>query len=97
MTTVSQYSAQRATAGTRYQNAVAELHDAYVQLAALDAVLDNKRAGGLGIPTQTFKGDVDQRLPEILKHPVYLPAGFNNPRWTDEVRQQLDAYLAALT
>src|SRR4051812_13969751 len=96
MTNVSQFQTQRATAGARYAAAVAELHSAWIDLAALDQVLANRNAGGVGYTFQTFKGDVDLRLPVMFNHPLYMPAGWNNPRWSDEVQTQLAAYMATL-
>ena len=68
-TTVSGLITQRATAGSRYANAVAELQASLIDLAALDRVLE---AVGGTKPIRTFAVTTDE-LPWHLVHPEFAP------------------------
>jgi len=69
MATLSDFLTDRTAAGARYAAAIAELRDAYVELAALDLVLMNKRVG-YPPPVRTFPG-FPPALPQEYRHDVY--------------------------
>jgi hypothetical protein len=77
---------QRTTAGERYRNATDELHDALIELAALDAVLANR-----GEHMRTFF-DLPQNL-GTLAHPVFAPAN-TIECWRDEIVARRNELLA---
>ncbi|GEC30515.1 hypothetical protein N181_09820 [Sinorhizobium fredii USDA 205] len=63
-------SQMRAEAGQRYAAAVAELRAAYVDLAGIEAAINN---GGVPVhPVATFRGDAD-RIPWEFRHPSFYP------------------------
>jgi hypothetical protein len=66
----------QAKAGERYAAAIAELHAAFVDLAAIDGALANGNSGH-GDYVPTF-GPVMAQNAGIFSHPVYAPvdAGF---------------------
>ena len=94
MATVEDLKAQRAAAGARYAAAVAELHDAFVDLAALDRALSNARA--LGEEQRTFFGGLGADFQSVLRHPVYAPVIGLGRNWNDAIREQTETYLASL-
>jgi hypothetical protein len=86
---LSAMQAARATAGSRYAAAVAELEASLVDLAALDAALSNHNipAGG---EQRTLK-----KLPEslaMLEHDEFAPS--LRTRLADEVRVARDTYIS---
>lgn len=96
MATIAQLTTQRATAGARYAAAVAELHAALVDLAALDGVLNNAAVTPAGSqPTPTFNDPPDS-LPWPFCHPVYAPRT-TLPNWREEVTTARAVYLASVT
>lgn len=63
-------SQMRAEAGARYAAAVEELRAAYVDLAGIEAAMNN---GNLpDRPVATFRGDAD-RIPHEFRHPNFYP------------------------
>ncbi len=71
----------QAKAGARYAAAVAELHSAFVELAAIDGALANKHSGHPEV-IRTF-GPVLPQNPGLFAHPIYAPV---DPAfcWTEE-------------
>ncbi len=80
----------RTAAGERYRNVTKELHDSLIELAALDAVLDNS---GAEHPLRTFF-DLPQNL-GVLAHPTFAPAD-TVTCWRDEIAARRDELIAAL-
>lgn len=95
MATLSQLTAQRAAAGARYTAAIAELHAALVDLAALDDLLNNSNVSPGTPPVPTFH-EVPDVLPWPLSHPVYAPRTLL-PHWRDEIQVTRTMYLAGFT
>jgi hypothetical protein len=84
----------RDTAGARYAAALSELRAAYIDLAAHDKALLNRRFGS---PSHiaSFNGTQEQDgVPIGLRHPDFAPDG--DGAWHNEVEAQADAYLADL-
>ncbi|WP_066722807.1 MULTISPECIES: hypothetical protein [Hyphomicrobiales] len=73
MATITQVLADRATAGSRYADAVTELKAAYIALAAIDMALDNNDVPTPGPqrPVRGFGPLTLDELPLELVHPVY--------------------------
>ena len=88
MTDVTTMLAARATAGSRYSDAVDELKAAYVDLAALENALLNL-SHGVGQPqrdtisTSRFPVSHVNELPHELRHPIYSAGGQGS--WADEI------------
>lgn len=95
MATLPQLLTQRAAAGARYAAAVAELHTALVDLAALDATLNNTNVRPASQPDPTFH-EVPDTLPWPFCHPVYAPRALL-PHWRDEIQVARAVYMASLT
>ena len=66
MSTLSELTSHRATAGARYTAAVAELRAAFGDLAAIERLLESKMGS-----IATFGGPRPDVIP--LRHPVYAP------------------------
>ena len=77
-TNLSTLLAERDAAGARYAAAVAELRDAYVELASIDRVLLNRNVG-YAAQVRTFHG-----FPSTLEQP------FSHPVYAADVWQRLD-------
>jgi hypothetical protein len=83
-----------AAAGSRYAAAAGELHDALIELSALDAVLMSEGSGHDGrIDMRTFF-DVPQNL-GTLAHPKFAPLD-GITCWRDEIKARRDELLASL-
>jgi hypothetical protein len=80
----------RAAAGARYAAATDELHDACVELAALDEVLASDASGCSERPVRTFF-NVPQNL-GTLAHPVFAPAD-TVTCWRDQIKARRDELL----
>ncbi|WOS62168.1 hypothetical protein [Sinorhizobium fredii] len=63
-------STMRAAAGARYAAAVAELQGAYVDLAGIEAAINNGNVPVRAVAT--FRGDAD-RIPHEFRHPNFYP------------------------
>ena len=83
----------QAKAGERYAAAVAELHAAFVDLAAIDGALANRNSGH---PHQvkTFGPILPQNL-GVLAHPIYAPVD-PSIDWKDHVVAARNALIATL-
>ena len=92
--TLDEFKKYRRAAGDKYIIAAQALHDAFVDLAALDAVVVNGRVGG-DPATASFTGDV-HTLPNGLVHPEFCRS-IGGPNWNDEVRDRLEFYLKRVT
>jgi uncharacterized SAM-dependent methyltransferase len=68
--TTNDLSQMRAQAGARYAAAVEELRAAYVDLAGIDAAINNGNIAHANVAT--FRGDAD-RLPHEFRHPEFYP------------------------
>jgi len=97
-TTMAGLLTQRATAGARYTAAVQELHDAFIDLAALDkvdlALAYKGVAGHSQVPVRTY-ASFPETLPENLIHPIFAPRA-SGPRWETDVEKRRAALAAAL-
>ena len=89
--TIDDILEKRAAAGERYRNATDELHDALVELAAVDAVLASDASGHHEQPVRTFF-NLPQNL-GTLAHPLYSPAN-TVTCWRDEIKVRRDELLA---
>jgi hypothetical protein len=69
--TLDELISAQAKAGERYAAAVAELHSAFVDLAAIDGALANGNSGH-GEFVHTF-GPVMPQNAGLFAHPVYAP------------------------
>ncbi len=79
----------RATAGTRYANAITELQASLIDLAALDAALSNRNVNNQD--QMTFR-----KLPESLaslEHPIY--AALLRDRLADKIAASRDTYIGS--
>ena len=81
----------RSAAGERYRNATDEMHDALVELAAIDAVLASDASGHHERPVRTFF-DAPQNL-GTLAHPVFAPVD-TLTCWRDQIKARRDELLA---
>lgn len=84
--------ADRAAAGERYRNAIEELRQAYVELAALDAVWISQNGGRQDIEPTFF------HLPqnaEHFAHPEFAPTDASKC-WREEVKARRDVLLKSL-
>jgi hypothetical protein len=79
-----------AAAGARYTAATAELRAALIELAAIDAVLENDSSGHHERPVRTFF-NVPQNL-GTLAHPKFAPADILRD-WRDEIKARRDELL----
>lgn len=93
-TNVTQLKSARATAGTRYAAAVAELEAALKDLAALDIALANQNVLRQGGPNDypTFSGEADN-LPQSLRHPQF---GAYSTGWRDVVKANADLIIRTI-
>jgi hypothetical protein len=78
-------------AGERYAAAIAELHAAFIELAAIDATLDNGHSGHPDV-VRSF-GPLHPNL-GLFAHPVFAP-DVTVGAWSDEVREKRDALIAS--
>ncbi|CCE97205.1 hypothetical protein SFHH103_02710 [Sinorhizobium fredii HH103] len=67
---MSTLSELRTEAGARYAAAVAELREAYIALAGIEAAMNNGNVPDRAVAT--FRGDAD-RIPHELRHPNFYP------------------------
>jgi hypothetical protein len=89
--TLDEIMKKRFTAGLEYTRATVELHDALVELAALDAVLESESSGHHDRPVRTFF-NLPQNL-GTLAHPLYAPAD-TVMCWRDEIAGSLRLVLS---
>ncbi|WP_127143181.1 hypothetical protein [Pelagibacterium montanilacus] len=89
MSTLQEISRHREAAGVRYRAAIAELRTAYIDLATLDAAMNNANIGGHR--NQSFNGLIDAIPGEIL-HPVFAPE--NGTGISAQVRSGLETIIA---
>jgi hypothetical protein len=91
MSSISDLRASREAAGQRFAAAVEELHQAFVDLAALDQALANGHVAGETLQTLGEPPD-----PWSLAHPRFAP---HQPRWNwnTEVQAKRDEIIAAAT
>lgn len=80
----------RNKAGERYAEAIAELHAAFMDLAAVDGALANSHSGHPEV-VRTF-GPLHPNL-GLFAHPVFAP-DVAIGLWSDEVREKRDALIA---
>lgn len=90
---VTELLQRREIAGTRYAKALAELREARIDLAAIDATLES---GNSGLPThdrpvRSFHGEADS-IPDAWLHPVYAPDGLGSINTAVKTRR--DEYTA---
>jgi hypothetical protein len=83
----------RAVAGERYASATGELHDALIELAAIDSALASSSSGHHELPVRTFF-NLPQNLAN-LQHPIFAPAN-TVTCWRDEIAVRSNALLAAM-
>ena len=93
MSKISDLRASRDAAGARFRAAVQELHEAFVDLAALDHALANGHVDPIPIEPLQMLGEP----PDLwsLAHPKYCPHQPAN--WKDEIQAKRDRYIAAAT
>lgn len=95
MATLSQLIAQRATAGSRYYDAVVDLRAAYIDLRAIELALSNDNIAGAGASSpdalSQFRGDADM-IPVAFQHPVYAPG--NRGGMIEDAKAGFDAIVA---
>jgi hypothetical protein len=91
--TLDELLKKRFTAGLEYTRATVELHDALIELAAIDAVLASDASGHHERPVRTFF-DLPQNL-GTLAHPLYAPAD-TVMCWRDEIKARRDELLARM-
>jgi hypothetical protein len=87
---ISDLRATRDAAGARFAAAVDELHQAFVDLAALDRTLANGNVGAEQLQTLGHPPDLWS-----LAHPKYAP--YQAANWNDEIAAKRDRYIAAAT
>jgi hypothetical protein len=90
--TLDELKDQQAKAGERYAAAIAELEAAFVDLAAIDAALDNGHSGHPEI-VRSFGPLVPINL-GLFAHPIFAP-DVTVGLWSDEVREKRDALIAS--
>jgi hypothetical protein len=90
--TVAQLLAARTTAGARYVAAVAELHAAFVDLAAIEGALANGNVD-YSEDVITFGPALPQNISNLFAHPIYAPIDPLDD-WSVEFKQARDAYIA---
>jgi hypothetical protein len=90
MSKTADLRASRDKAGDRYRAAVEELHQAFVELAALDQALACGNVAGEAL--QTFLKPPDAWA---LAHPIYAPWQ-TLPNWGDEIQAKRNAHIAAV-
>ena len=96
MSKISDLRATRDAAGARFRAAVDELHQAFVDLAALDQAwtngnvqaLANSNVAGEDLATLGHPPDAWS-----LSHPRFAP--YQPTNWNDEIQAKRDAYIAA--
>lgn len=81
----------QATAGARYAAAIEELHAAFVDLAAIDAALDNGHSGNLEI-VRSFGPLLPVNI-SLFAHPIFAP-DVTVGLWPSEVNEKRDALIA---
>jgi hypothetical protein len=86
MSKISDLRLSRDMAGTRFKAAVDELHEAFVDLAALDQALANGNVGGEHLATLGHPPDIWS-----LAHPRYCP--YQPANWNDEIEIRRSAYI----
>ena len=92
MKKIQDLRASRDAAGARFRAAVEELHEAFVDLAALDHALANGHVNVGAEPLQTLGQPPDLWS---LAHPKYCP--YQPANWNDEIKAKRDQYIAAAT
>jgi hypothetical protein len=90
--TLDDLISNQAKAGERYAAAVTEFHAAFVELAAIDAALDNGHSGHPEI-VRSFGPLVPINL-GLFAHPIFAP-DVTVGLWSDEVREKRDALIAS--
>jgi hypothetical protein len=89
--TLQEILEKRAAAGARYAAATGELHDALIELASIDAVLESDMSGHHELPVRTFF-NLPQNLAN-LQHPIFAPAD-TVTCWRDEIAARRNGLLA---
>jgi hypothetical protein len=92
--TPSELLTSHAAAGTRYTAALAELQEAYIDLAGHDRALENKNVPVGPTPVRSFFGIPDS-VPWPLRHPLFAPDA--GPNWQDAMRSRGDDIIHAVT
>jgi hypothetical protein len=87
MSNISDLRVSRDAAGARFRAAAEELHQAFVDLAALDQALANGNVGGEHLQTLGHPPD-----PWSLAHPKFAP--YQPVNWNDEIQARRNAYIA---
>lgn len=94
--TVTELLAARATAGTAYATAAAALRSTMIELAAIDAALQNRGIAGDTHRIDSFNLGVRKVDPLTLTHPVYFPTEEPSEVWTHEIVARRDVLIAGV-
>jgi hypothetical protein len=90
--TLDDLISKQASAGERYAAAVAEFRAAFVELAAIDAALDNGNSGHPEI-VRSFGPLLPVNI-SLFAHPVFAP-DVTVRLWPSEVHEKRDALVAS--
>lgn len=95
VTSAATIAAARDTAGAAYFTVINAIRAAYIEVAAYDKVVANKRITMTSVPDLRTFGEGAAALPGSLVHPVY--ANSISPRWLEAIQPRADQILATYT
>ncbi len=93
MTPLETLQSKQTAAGDRYAKAVAELREAFIDLAAIDRAIGNRNVSDRHVATFTDMPSV----PCFLSHPVFAPLPPSELRWDHEIAAVHETYVSSVT